>query len=163
MLDDLMLFSRNQLITVTAVSNYAGTGAGSAGAGVLDCGLLTPSPGGSGGFGQDGIFGGSPQRFMLTVSVTQVFAGPVGSTLLCGMQDSADNVTFNLTNLSMIIAANLTLLQIPGQVLLSGDLPAIGGSTLTALAVLRQYLRMLYTVGGGPFTAGAITAGIDVF
>ena len=162
MLEDLMMFSNRQLITVTAASNYAGTGAGSAGAGVLDCGLLTPSPGGQAGFGQDGVFGGSPQRFMLTVSVAQVFAGPVGSTLLTGLQDSADNTTFNTTNLSMIIAANFTLLQIPGQILLQGDLPAMGGSTLAAISALRQYLRMLYTVGGGPFTAGAISAWIDV-
>jgi hypothetical protein len=162
MTDDLTIFSNNQLITVSAASNYAGTGAGSAGAGVLDCGLLTPSPGGSGGFGSNAIFGGSPQRFILTISVSQVFAGPVGSTLLCALQDSADNVTFNTTNLGMIIAANLTLLQIPGQTLLQGDLPPMGGSTLAGIDLLRQYLRTFYTVGGGPFTAGALRAQIDV-
>jgi hypothetical protein len=161
MTDDLTIFSQNQLITVSAASNYAGTGAGSAGAGVLDTGLLVPSPGGSGGFGQQGVFGGSPQRFILSVSVAQLFLGPVNATLQVFLQDSADNVNWANTNLSDILAENLTTLQILGQNILQGDIPGIGGSTQTG-TILRQYLRMFYLVAGGPFTGGAVNARIDV-
>jgi len=162
MTDDLLIFSSNQLITVSAASNYAGTGAGSAGAGVLDTGLLVPSPGGSGGFGQKGQFGGSPIRFMLSVIVAQLFTGPVNATLQVFLQDSADNFNWANTNLNDVTPEPLTVLQMVGVNLLQGDLPGIGGSTSIALPILRQYIRVYYLVANGPFTAGAVNARLDV-
>ena len=162
MTDDLMIFSQNQLITVSAASNYPGTGAGSAGPGVLDTGLLIPSPGGSGGFGQQGAFGGSPIKFTLTVSVGVMFQGPANAMLSVGLQDSADNASWATTNVSDFLAETLSVLQNPGQIILQMPLPGIGGSTNALLAILRQYLRMLYTVTNGPFTAGTINARLDV-
>ena len=161
MRDDLGVFSLNQAITVSAASNYAGTGAGSAGAGVLDCGLLVASFGGSGGFGQNGIFGGSPIRFILNVSVGQIFAGPADATLQVYLQDSADNSSWANTNLGTQVALTLSTLQIPGQTLLNGDLPGIGGSTNPPVG-LRQFLRIWYAVTGGPFTGGTVNADLDV-
>lgn len=162
MTDDLMIFSSNQLITVSAASNYPGTGAGSAGAGVLDTGLLVPSAGGSGGFGQSGNFGGSPIRFILNVSVAQLFTGPANATIQVFLQDSADNLAWANTNLSDITADPLSVLQVIGANLLQGDLPGLGGSTAIALPILRQYIRVFYTVANGPFTGGAVNARLDV-
>ena len=162
MTDDLMIFSNMQLITVSAASNYAGTGGGSAGPGVLDTGLLVPSPGGSGGFGQQGAFGGSPIKFILGVTVAQVFQGPANATLLVLVQDSADNVNWANTDMSEVTADPLSTLQVPGAFLTQSVLPAIGGSLAIPLPVLRQYLRIFYTVANGPFTAGAVNARIDV-
>jgi hypothetical protein len=162
MRDTAQIFSDNQPITVSTVSNYAGTGFGSAGPGVLDTGALFTSPGGSGGFGQQGVFGGSPIKFILTVSVAQVFAGPAGATLLVLVQDSADNVNWNATDLSEVNPDILTTLQFPGAILLQGVLPSMGGSTNIPLPILRQFLRISYVVTLGPFTAGNVNAGLDV-
>ena len=161
MTDDLMIFSQNQLITVSAASNYPGTGAGSAGPGVLDTGLLIPSPGGSGGFGQQGAFGGSPIKFTLSVTVAQIFLGPANATLLVLVQDSADNVNWLSTDLSEINPDILTTLQVPGAILSQAVLSAMGGSLAIALPYLRQYIRIFYQVANGPFTGGAVNARID--
>ena len=161
MTDDLMIFSNNQPITVTAVSNYAGCGGGSAGAGVLDTAGIIPSSG-TGGYGYNGAVGGSPIKFTLTVSVGVMFQGPANAMLSVGLQDSADNASWATTNISDFLAEPLSVLQNPGQIILQMPLPGIGGSTNALLAILRQYLRMLYTVTNGPFTAGTINARLDV-
>ena len=162
MLDDAFIFSNNQLITVSAASNYPGCGFGTAGAGVFDTGTLYTSPGGSGGYGQSGVFGGAVTKFTLTVSIAQIFAGPANATLLVLVQDSADNVNWLPTDLSEITPDILTTLQAPGAILCQGVLPAFGGSLAVALPLLRQYLRIFYQVANGPFTAGAVNARVDM-
>ena len=162
MLDDAFIFSNNQAITVSAASNYPGTGFGSAGAGVFDTGSLYTSPGGSGGYGQNGMFGGAVKKFTLFVSVGVPFVGPAGATILVFMQDSADNVNWATTDLGNTVASVLAQLQVPGASLLQGDLPGLGGSTAIAIPILRQYLRVFYTVAGGPFTLGTVNARVDL-
>ena len=163
MLDDAFIFSNNQAITISAASNYAGTGFGSAGAGVFDTGTLVPSPPGTQAqYGGIGVFGGAVTKFTLIVTVGIPFVGPVGSTLYVGLQDSALNTTDWLyTDITDYLVENLASLQIPGQVIISQPLPAIGGST-NPPGALRQYLRMYYTVAGGPFTAGTLNARVDI-
>lgn len=155
MREDLMIFSSGQPITVSAASNYVGTGQGSAGAGVLDTGPLFVSPAAAGGYGSQGVFGGSIHRFILNVSVVQLFQG-AGASLQVFLQDSADNVNWANTNVSMIAAYAVAVLA-PGKPLLSMDLPGLGNS-----GILRQFLKVWYAVTGGPFTAGTVNAGIDV-
>ena len=160
MREDLMIFSSGQAIIVTAASNYAGTGGGGAGAGILDTGVLFQSFSASGGYGSQGVFGGSPHRFILNVSVGQMFIGPVAATLQVFLQDSADAVNWANTNVSDVLAET-TAIMLPGVSILSMDIPGLGGSQLGS-QVLRQFLRVLYVVANGPFTGGTVNAGIDV-
>jgi len=162
MIDDPTTFSLNQLITVSTTSNYAGCGFGSAGAGVLDLGPLVPSPGGAGGYGYGGALGDIIWRWPLKVVVSQIFAGPAGATLAIDLQDSPDNLTYNITQLGttpmITIATGLGTL---GQRIIDAPLPRISGSTNPPIP-LGRYLRILYVVTGGPFTAGAINAFLDI-
>ena len=162
MLDDAFVFSANQAITVSAASNYAGTGFGTAGAGVFDTGAPYTSPGGSGGYGSVGVFGGAVKKFSLIVSVGVPFIGPAGGTIYIGLQDSALNTTdWAYTDVGDFLAENLASLQIPGQILINQPMPSTGGS-INPPNILRQFLRMYYTIAGGPFTAGTLNARVDM-
>jgi hypothetical protein len=144
MIDDLTIFSMNQAITSSAASNYAGTGGGSAGAGILDTAGL-------------GSLGLAVTKFILFIAVGIPFTGPVGSTLTVVLQDSPDGITFATTDLGNTITQPLISLIIPGIPLLAGPLPIVGGGT-NPPNFLDRFLRCYYTVGGGPFTAGTVNA-----
>ena len=159
MLDDNLVFSQIQPITVSAPSNYPGTGGPSPG--VFDTIGVVPSPGGSGGFGQMGVVAASPIKFTITASIAQIFQGPVNATLLVQVQDSPDNVNWSVTDMTEVLAENLAALQIPGQIIITSVIPAIGGST-NPPGVVQRYIRIFYVVANGPFTAGAVNARIDM-
>ena len=158
-MDDTLVFSSNQLITVSAASNYPGTQGPSAG--VYDTIGVVPSPGGSGGFGQVGVLAGSPIKFTIVCSLAQIFQGPANATLLVQVQDSPDNVNWSVTDMTEVLAENLAALQIPGQILITSVIPAIGGST-NPPGPVQRYIRIFYVVANGPFTAGAVNARIDM-
>ena len=149
MQDALTVFSQGQAITVSAASNYAGTGAGSFSAGVLDT-------------GGEGSIGDVVKKFPLVVTVGVPFAGPVGSTLVVFAQESNDGVTWTNTDLGNSAANTLALgsLFSAGALLLKGVLPISGAGPSGKLG---RYLRVYYTVSGGPFTAGTINAWLDTY
>ena len=151
--DDSLVFSDAQAITVSVASNNPRTGFGSAGAGVLDTG------------GANSI-GDQVKKSILKVTVGVPFVGPVGSTLSVFLQESNDNVTWVNSDLGNAFVNSLTMLQQAGFSLLDGVLPRSGNSLAGVLGPagrLGQYLRVYYTVVGGPLTAGTINAWIEVW
>ena len=151
--DDSLVFSDAQAITVSVASNNPRTGFGSFAAGVLDTG------------GANSI-GDQVKKSILKVTVGVPFVGPVGSTLSVFLQESNDNVTWVNSDLGNAFVNSLTMLQQAGFSLLDGVLPRSGNSLAGVLGPagrLGQYLRVYYTVGGGPFTAGTINAWIEVW
>ncbi len=143
MYDDALMFSVGQAITVSARSNWPGTGFGSFAAGILD----------TGGAGSLDAVG----KWPLTISTGQMFTGPVGATLQIYLQDSPDGVTWSNTPLGTPVALTLATLGAPGVILLKSVFPIYGGTNPPV--VLDRYLSIFYTVAGGPFTAGTLNAG----
>ncbi len=147
MRDDATVFSDNQAITVSAASNNPRTGFGSFAAGVLDTG------------GEDAL-SEAVKKFPMVVSVGIPFAGPVGSTLTAALQESNDGTTWVNSELNNGVAQTFTMLQQAGLLILKGSIPISGNGPTGKLG---RYLRVYYTVGGGPFTAGTIHAWIDTY
>ena len=147
MRDDFGIFSNGQAITVSAASNYPGTGFGSFAAGVMDC-------------AGPGAISEAVTKFPLAVSIGIPFQGPVGSTLFVYLQESNDGVTWVNSDLQTGVVQTLTILQQPGFLILKGPIPISGSA---ANGKIGQYNRVYYLVGGGPFTAGTINAWLDTY
>lgn len=145
--DAITVFSEAQAITVSTASNYAGTGAGSFAAGVLDTG------------GEDSL-SEAVKKFPLVVSVGVPFAGPLGATLTVALQESNDGTTWTASELNNGLAQTLTQLQMAGFLILKGPLPISGNGPTGKLG---RFLRVFFTVTGGPFTAGTINAKLDTY
>jgi hypothetical protein len=86
---------------------------------------------------------GTPVR--LNIAVDTAFTGQGATTLKAALQDSADNSSFaDVIVTDAIDEAEL----IEGKAILKVPLP--NG--------LRRYIRLNYTVGSGPFTAGPVSS-----
>jgi hypothetical protein len=89
---------------------------------------------------------GESGKIWLFVRVTTLFTSAGAATLATKLQDSADNVTFADTELETGAIALATL---------------VAGYSIFRVAIpaeLRRYLKLVYTVAGADFTAGAVDA-----
>jgi hypothetical protein len=138
MLDDKMIFSFDQAITVSAASNYASTG------GVIDTVAM-------------GAMSDMVKRAFVAMSIKETFTGPAGSTLDIVLQDSPDGTVWTDT----WIQVNAALASLVAGIGISHPLPIYAGSYPPIK--LNRFLRMNYTVTLGPFTAGKLSVVLDVY
>jgi hypothetical protein len=111
-------------------------------------------------FGQPAnIMGGAHIAFLKAVVSTQ-FVG-AGATLGVDLDEAPDGATWAHTVLGNYPPGIPVQYLTPGAVLLWAALPLYGGSILPIQPLLR-WLSVYYTVVGGPFTAGAVNAWLDV-
>jgi hypothetical protein len=152
MMDDSAMFSVNQAITVSAASNYAGCGFGVAGPGVYDTGA-------------EGSLGQAVKKFIFRATVGIPFVGPANATLVFSLQGGNDLIAWAILNIGDYYPFTLPTLQIPGQILCDSPLANIGGalSATTPPRLMPRYMRINYWVANGPFTAGTVNAGLDMY
>lgn len=93
----------------------------------------------------------------LLVQVTTALVGPGGATLQVQWQGSTDNATWN----TIIESAAFPVAGVgPGRKFLATNVPRQSPYTEEAQANMFRYFRLNYVVGGGPLTAGAVSATI---
>jgi hypothetical protein len=152
MRDNDMIFSDNQAITVAAYSTN-----------VID--IIGASSNVFGG--ADSGIASAVKKFILVVSVGSVSfasATPTTTFLRPIFQDSDDGVTYynvlyDVRGTTLTIASGGLL---AGVELIKMPLP-INGMDSPIGVPLRRFLRMSYSVGNGPFTAGNINAYLDTY
>ena len=115
------------------VSNEQAVTVSAASTDVIDFGQLNPNSGMS-------------DRLDLSITVDEAVAAAGAATVTFSIQDSADNSTF--ADIALTAAIAKTSLPIGAQV------------TIPMPNTHRRYVRVYYTVGTGPLTAGKFSAQI---
>lgn len=92
----------------------------------------------------------------LVMQVTTALAGPAGTTLQVQWQGSVDNATW----VTIVESAAFPAVAVPaGTHFLAMQIPRQSPNPATPTGLFR-YFRLNYVVGGGPLTAGAVSATI---